>query len=267
MKLALFFTFGVSLKTWYDSGLIIRDTALYNEISKDLKHIYFFTYGDKEDLKFKKYLADNITIIPIPFLPTSRLPATVFKLVYPVLLPIIHYKVLRNVDIIKSHQMWGGLVAVLCKILFRKKNIARCGFIPSRATYPKRSIIRRIIMFLNDMLVSRLSDVICVPSKGEAEYIEKKFKVPRNKISINPNWIDTNRFHPSKDIQKTEKRVCFLARFEPRKQPLLLIEAIKDLKNVELLMIGGGSLDAEIRKKIKKYNIKGKVIGRIKNEE
>ena len=30
MKLALFFTFGVSLKTWYDAGLIIRDTALYN---------------------------------------------------------------------------------------------------------------------------------------------------------------------------------------------------------------------------------------------
>jgi len=257
--LALFFTFGVSLKTWYEAGLIIRDTALYNEISKDLKHIYFFTYGDKEDLEFKKYLADNITIVPIPF--------KSLKLLYPILLPIIHYKILRNVDIIKSHQMWGGMVAVLCKILFRKKNIARCGFMPSRGKCPERNIIKRIVLFLNDMLVCRFSNIICVPNKGEAEYINKKFKVSKNKIVINPNWIDTNRFYPFENIEKIKNRICFLARFEPIKQPLLLIEALKDLKNIELLMIGGGSLDAEIRKKIKEYNIKAKVIGRIKNEE
>jgi len=59
--LALFFTAGISLKTWHDIEMIDREVAIYNELSKYFKHIYFFTYGDKEDLKFKSYLADNIT--------------------------------------------------------------------------------------------------------------------------------------------------------------------------------------------------------------
>lgn len=268
--LALFFTTGVSLKTWYDAGIIIRDTALYNEISKHLKHIYFFTYGGKEDLQFKNYLADNITIIPVPFLQTSRSKSKIvrlFMLIYSILLPFIHYKVLRNVDFIKSHQMRGGLIAAFCKILFRKKQVARCGFLPSRSTYPERTVIGRIIPFINDMLVCRLGDVVCVPSKGEADYIEKKFKVPKNKIYIHPNWIDTNRFRPLQGIPKVKGKICFVARFEPRKQPLLLLEAVKGLINVELLMVGGGSLEAKIKKRMKEYDIKGKVVGRVPNED
>ena len=63
-SLALFFTAGASLKTWYDIGSIDREVAIYNALSKYFKHIYFFTYGGEEDLTFKKYLADNISIIP-----------------------------------------------------------------------------------------------------------------------------------------------------------------------------------------------------------
>jgi len=269
--LALFFTFGVSLKNWYETGLIIRDATLYNELSKHFRHIYFFTYGGREDLNFKKYLSDNITVVPMPFLENrpSGFLGRILRLAYSVLLPAIHYKKLRQVDIIKSHQMRGGLVAVWSKIVFRKKYLARCGFVPSRANYPKRNIIRRAVVFLNDLLVCRFADIVCVPNRGELEYIEKKFKVSKNKISINPNWIDTDRFYPFKDKSKinNNNKICFLGRFEPRKQPLFLIEALKDLGNIELLFIGKGSLEPEIRRRIKESNIKGRVIPWVKNEE
>ena len=62
--LALFFTIGMSLKIWYDRGMIEREVAIYNKLSKHFSHIYFFTYGDEGDLKFKSHLADNIRIIP-----------------------------------------------------------------------------------------------------------------------------------------------------------------------------------------------------------
>ena len=62
-ELALFFTTGVSLKTWFDIGSIEREVALYNVLSKYFNAIYFFTYGNEEDLQFKKYLADNIIIV------------------------------------------------------------------------------------------------------------------------------------------------------------------------------------------------------------
>ena len=61
--LALFFTTGVSLKLWHDIGMIDREVAIYNELSKYFRQIYFFTYG-QEDLKFKDYLASNIVVVP-----------------------------------------------------------------------------------------------------------------------------------------------------------------------------------------------------------
>ncbi|MCK4819308.1 hypothetical protein KA005_26285, partial [bacterium] len=61
--LALVFTVGVSLKLWHEIGMIDREVAIYNELSKYFKHIFFFTYGG-EDLKFKNYLANNITVVP-----------------------------------------------------------------------------------------------------------------------------------------------------------------------------------------------------------
>ena len=66
-KLALFFTFGTSMKRWNDVGIIDREVAIYNRMSKSFKEIYFFTYGDKNDLKFQEHLEGNIKLIPTPF--------------------------------------------------------------------------------------------------------------------------------------------------------------------------------------------------------
>ena len=188
------------------------------------------------------------------------------RLIYAFLIPFIHYRKLRKVDIIKSHQMWGGMVALWAKMMVWKKYVARCGFIPSRTTYPKKTLLRKIMLFLNEMMITRFANVICVPSEGEAQYFKKRYWISRKKISINPNWIDAERFRSLKKEDNDNFKICFLGRFEPRKQPLLLIEAIKDLPNVELLMIGWGSLDKEVREKIKEYNLKGEVIG-VENEK
>lgn len=121
--LALFFTAGVSLKTWYDIGSIDREVALYNELSKYFKHIYFFTYGGIEDLKFKSYLAANITIIPKKCISNS--------LLYSFMIPFIHRRTLKDVDILKTNQMWGSWSAVLTKLIYRKKLVVRTGYMLS----------------------------------------------------------------------------------------------------------------------------------------
>ena len=123
--LALFFTAGVSLKTWYDIGSIDREVAIYNELSKYFKHIYFFTYGgiEEEDQKFKSYLAENISIIPKKYVSNS--------LVYSFMMPFIHRKILKDVDILKTNQMWGAWSAVLTKLIYRRKLVVRTGYMLS----------------------------------------------------------------------------------------------------------------------------------------
>ena len=46
-NLALFFTTGVSLKLWHEIGMIDREVAIYNELSKYFKHIYFLRTEEK----------------------------------------------------------------------------------------------------------------------------------------------------------------------------------------------------------------------------
>ena len=121
--LVLFFTAGVSLKTWQDLGSIDREVAIYNELSKYFKHIYFFTYGGKEDLEFKKNLAENISIIP-----KKNISNTVL---YSLLMPFIHYRILKDVDILKTNQMWGSWSAVLTKLIYSKKLVVRTGYMLS----------------------------------------------------------------------------------------------------------------------------------------
>jgi hypothetical protein len=122
-SLALFFTAGVSLKTWHDIGSIDREVAIYNELSKYFKRIYFFTYGGIEDLKFKSYLAANITIIPKKCISNS--------LLYSFMIPFIYRKILKDVDILKTNQMWGSWSAVLTKLIYRKKLVVRTGYMLS----------------------------------------------------------------------------------------------------------------------------------------
>ena len=57
MKVAVFFTFDYSLKTWDLSGTIDREFRIYQEIhNKYGVEFTFFTYGDESDLKLaEKY--------------------------------------------------------------------------------------------------------------------------------------------------------------------------------------------------------------------
>ena len=48
--LGLFFTRGVSLKTWDMVGNLDREIALYKRIMDDMNHVTFITYGDATDI-------------------------------------------------------------------------------------------------------------------------------------------------------------------------------------------------------------------------
>jgi len=65
MNVILFFTYGVSLKTWESTGLLSREMELYNQLSKKYNiRFTFVTYGDKDDYQYENYF-DNLKILPI----------------------------------------------------------------------------------------------------------------------------------------------------------------------------------------------------------
>lgn len=256
--LAIFFTCGVSLKTWHDIGMIDREVAIYNELSKYFRRIYFFTYGGDEDLRFKSYLANNITVIPRKYISNN--------LLYSLLIPFIHRKILKKVDILKTNQMWGSWSAVLAKLIYRgKKLLVRTGYILSidfARRNPKSK--RKWLMKTIERIAYRLANVVITTSQANFEYVEKNYHPHVTHILI-PNYIETNVFRPM-NIEKEKGSICFIGRFTREKNLFALLEALKDL-SYSLSIIGSGEQREQLEEFARKNQVKVTFLGNIPNHE
>lgn len=261
--LALFFTFNVSLKTWHDVGMINREVALYNKLSHYFKHIYFFTYGGKEDLKLKNYLSENITIVPIPFvnMPNSSKVFLLLMLVYSFLLPIIHYKIFKNVDILKTNQMNGSWAAVMAKILFRKKLVVRTGY--TWSLFAERNILnswkKKVVKVIERFSYS-FADGAIVSSNRDLEYLTSNYWLNGYQIVI-PNYVDTEVFKPL-NVQKKKGSICFVGRLEEQKNLFSLLKAMVGLPYV-LTVVGSGPLRENLEKYAKEKEINAEFLGNL----
>ncbi len=265
--LALFFTFRVSLKTWHDIGMIDREVALYNKLSKYFKHIYFFTYGGQEDRKFQNYLAKNITIVPIPFLRKSKHPKILFPIIlaYSFLLPAIHYRILKNVDILKTNQMSGSWTAIIAKILFGDKLVVRTGYTWSLFAYKRNpKSLKNFLIRLIERFAYLFSDGIIVSSRNDLEYLRKNYKLKGIEAVI-PNYIDTDVFKPL-NVQKKKNSICFVGRLTEQKNLFSLLEALTGLPYT-LTIIGSGDQKESLEKYAKDKGIKVEFLGNIPNYE
>jgi len=252
--LALFFTAGVSLKTWHDIGMIDREVAIYNELSKKyFKHIYFFTYGDKEDLKFKSYLADNITIIPKKYISNS--------LLYSFMMPFIHHKILKDVDILKTNQMWGSWSAILAKLFYRKRLIVRTGYMLSINSTMSNSKIKWIAKAI-ERVAYKFADAVITSSQSNFEYVEKNYH-PSGIHALIPNYIETDIFKPLNG-NKVKGSICFVGRLNQEKNLCALLKALKGLPYT-LTIIGSGNEEEKLRKLANENEINVNFLGNIPN--
>lgn len=255
--LALFFTAGVSLKIWHDIGMIDREVAIYNELSKYFKHIYFFTYGDEEDLKLKNYLADNITIIPKKYISNIFL--------YSFLIPFIHRKILKDADILKTNQMWGSWSAVLTKLIYRKKLVVRTGYMLSinfMKSNPKSWA--KWLMKSIERVAYKLADAIITTSQSNFEYVEKNYN-PRGIHILIPNYVETDVFK-SMGTSKKEGSICFIGRLSYEKNLFALLEALKGLPYT-LTIIGSGKQEEQLKRFATENDVNVNFSGSIPNHK
>ena len=255
--LALFFTVGTSLKAWHEIGMIDREVAIYNALSKYFKHIYFLTYAGEKDLRFKDYLADNITIVPKKYIPNN--------LLYSFILPFIHYRILKKVDILKTNQMSGSWSAVLAKLIYRKKLVVRTGYMLSTHFMKRNPKSRkRWAMKSIEMLAYKSADGIITTSQTALEYVKRNYNPTGIHVLI-PNYVETNKFKP---MHTTKKRgsICFIGRLTEQKNLFALLKALKDLPYT-INLIGSGEQAEQLEEFANKNDIDANFLGNIPNHE
>jgi glycosyltransferase involved in cell wall biosynthesis len=255
--LGLFFTENVSLKDWFEKGLLDREKLLYEGFIKRsiFSKIFWFTYGTKDfdlskKLKKEGKLDNNIVVISKPRIFIGRAGS----LVYSFLMPFVHKSKISKCNFLKTNQMMGSWSAVFSKIIFKKKLIVRTGYTQSIFTKNKQRFFRLIIIKLIERLAYKFADYSIVSSKYDFDYIKKEYNAKR--VLINYNFIDTNIF--SSDKSKKINDIVYIGRYTKQKNLVNLIKAVSKTK-FNLTMYGKGELKKDLLELVEKLNAKNKI--------
>ncbi len=238
--LGLFFTRGVSLKTWDMVGNLDREIAIYLRMIKAGNQVTFVTYGGSGDLKYLDRLQGIGIACNEQGLDLER---------YESELPDIHGKILESLDLIKTNQTYGAEIASEVSSIFGKPFIARCGYMWSqnclREHGPEAPITREAFRVENK--VFKKADRIVVTTEAMRKDVSLRVKGAENKLVVIPNYVDTDVFRPL-NVSKDPDTIIFIGRIAPEKNLEVLFEAIR-LLNVRLRIIGEGRLRPHLQQK------------------
>ena len=245
--LALFFTCKNGLETWNKVGSLKREIKPYEELSNYFKEIYFFTYGNEKDLTFP--LPENIKVFP----KKGNMPS----ILYSFFLPFLYRKELKKVDIIKTNQMSGSWTALLVKLFFKTRVVLRCGYEWLNVIEKeKKPFWKKVFVYCVSKVAYHCSDKIIFTSKKDKEYAKKVFNIEEKKVTIIPNYIDTDVFK-NLALQKQD-RVIFVGRLAREKNLLNLAKACSDLK-IQLCLIGQGDQKEQLKQVNQAIDFKGSI--------
>jgi glycosyltransferase involved in cell wall biosynthesis len=236
--LVLFFTRGVSLRTWHMVGTLDREVAVYKRLQEKGFDVEFLTYGGSGELDFADRLNGIGILCNEGDLPFEMYEESVLE---------IHAERLRSAGVIKTNQTYGADVALHAAHRFSAGLVARCGYMwshnaareygdGSRQAVEARSTEERVF---------RAADRVVVTTEVMRSDVAQRIPEAAGKTVVIPNYVDTATFRPRSSPEPTNT-IVFVGRIAPEKNLAALLEAIEPLP-VQLILIGEGKLRPELQ--------------------
>ena len=161
--------------------------------------------------------------------------------------------------------MWGAWVALLAKVLFKKKLIVRGGYEAHQLSkFQPTSILRRIALPLISRLAYGNADRIILPTQNIKEYVIHTFSISEEKIAVINNFVNVDKFKPLPG--NANGRCLFVGRFSRVKNVNNLIKACK-LAEVGLDLCGSGPEEGKLRDLVNGISADVNFLGKIENAE
>jgi glycosyltransferase involved in cell wall biosynthesis len=270
IHLLVFFSFGVSLKTWVETGLISRELLLYKQMVKNGHRVSLMTYGGIEEYQYSDQL-DGIEIVPV-YQYLKKGSSKWINLIKSLFIPLKMKGILGKADIYKSNQMNGAWVPAFASLLFKRPFVVRCGFEFLRNQLRSESrkviwLIKAIFCYFLEISAYGLADFIIISNRSDMDFIHRYFPVNKKKIKLIRNFIDTKSFTPLQKTRKIdEKTLLFVGRLEAQKNIENLILAVGQV-GCRLIIVGSGSLKFDLQELVQKYSANINFIGTIENSE
>ena len=239
IRLVLFFTRDVSLQTWDNVGMFDREVALYERLRDKGVCVSFVTYGNADDLDYRERLP-RIEILCNRWGLPNRF--------YEKFLHRLHGISQKSCDLIKTNQMSGADTALRAAKMWNKPLIARCGYMfsynvgrqygfGSSNTWKARKLEKNVF---------QAADRIIVTTNQMLKQIEELSSEFGEKTNVLPNYVDTEKFFPTKTNKDFD--ILVIGRLANEKNIASLLEAVRELK-CRIVIIGKGPLEKELKKK------------------
>lgn len=265
MKIGVFFTYDYSLQGWSSSGVLNRELAIYEKLSKDFDvEFSLFTYGDESDLELN--INNKFNIVPL-YLSTKKNPNKYLRFINSFFLPFKIRKELKDIDILHQHQLNGVWLPIICKILFRKKLLVRTGYDMHYFSIrdKKKLLIKTFYKFLTFISV-KFSDIYTVTSKVDEQRILSKYKKISNKLKIRPNWVQ--KVDLRKNETRNNYRILSVGRLVYQKNFIQMLSEFKNTKNeYQIDIIGEGDEKNNLLKLADDLNVNLNIMDNCTNEE
>jgi len=267
-------------------GMSVNEGQLINALSKYSDSIYVFSFVSIRQIIFRKIpklvfpMNKNVKVILSPGLPLQIifLPIIVFYYGLISLLCLIIQKLL-NISIIYLRDKYVGVPMLMLKSFIRKPVVIKFGGFTADELPPN---LRNLPLFGNiflalerlvDTYLLRHADIILVPSLTMIKYIEKVFNV-KCKILLCPAGIDLGKIRKivhRENVKGDKVRIGFLGSLAWWQGVDILAEAVamvkEKLPNVELFIVGDGSMREEVSNLCRNYKIKYTITGFVPHEE
>ena len=257
VTVALFFTFGVTMRAWFEDGMLDREVAVYNRLADHADHVYLFTYGDASDRAYADHLADNVEIVPKRRVHND--------LLYSFLAPLVHYRLLREVDVVKTNQMLGSWTALLAKYLCGPALVVRTGYVLS-TFYDEleKPLPIRVVATTLEAVAYCFADAVFTSSPRGYASIEERYWV-RGEHHMLPNYIETDVFRPM-DVETRPNSLCFVGRLAPQKNLRALVRALGPTP-YHLTVVGSGALRDDLDRLADEVGADVTFVGRVPNHD
>ncbi|GIU70308.1 MAG: hypothetical protein KatS3mg002_1544 [Candidatus Woesearchaeota archaeon] len=232
------------------------------KISKNEKKINNLNFESIMNIKEKEYLKQ---LIPI----NLRFALKIFKL---------RLKKSFNKQIIQTHRIESSLPLAIFKgdyKLITTMHGITSKYLPEKFKGPKKALVRIIYSLLEKVVFNKSEKIICV-SKTSLKYYKKRYPQIKEKFvwippMVNPNkFFIVNRNLARRKLGLSNKKniAMFIGRIDIVKGIDLIINSVKNKKDIELIIIGNGKEEDKYKKIIIKEKISNiRILDAIENEK
>ena len=266
MKVAVFFTWDYSLKTWNESGTINRELKFFKKMQNEKNIAFsFFTYGTGSD--FKLGSKHNLSEIHPIYDTSVYLKNKLLRITSSVFLPFKLRKKLDNVDIVFQNQLLGSWIPILIKHIYKKPLIIRTGY--DMLEFAKKDKKSSFIIFLYKILTSfavKNCDYLTVTSEADLKRFKIKYPKYEKKFLLRPNWIEVDELNAL--TNRHTNKLLTVGRLVTQKNFSYLISEFKNTESyLEIDIVGDGPDREKLIEEAKKQKVKLNLLGSLQNEE